>query len=473
MTSKTLHGLGRIGRLAGIFVPAAAAVLVGFQLRSAAQPAAGAAQRTGVTPGATTEGLIGLGLKFHGAADCANAKCHGAAQPAANGPPYYDEYTAFASGKNGEEPDPHSIAHQSLGGESEKGKLGAAMWTKYKQLVPNAPGTSATTSEKCLTCHALAAPKALQGPNFNIEEGVTCGSCHGPYQKWGDPHTKKVGTEWWTEAERKATKTPAAFLAKWGLYDTKNTLARADKCTSCHLAIDPKMVEAGHPQPQFEMYYYSAALYPSRHWRQEDGFNAAKLWAVGQAVSVRDAMQQLAERASNPQATDATLRQAYDQAMSHYLVFNALFTSKAVPAPANADPKNLDQWGAALQSAMAANKRPDVAKAATNLVSWTNALTPAVTAHAPSKASIAAILRTVAAQDKTVATYKDIGAEQQRGAVYALWTAYATSDPKVPEAQANPVYDQIDKLYPPKGSKNVDPAAYSAALNAIKGQLPK
>ena len=85
------------------------------------------------------------------------------------------------------------------------------------------------------------------------------------------------------------------FLDKWGFYDTKNVLARADKCTSCHLSIDPQMVEAGHPQPQFELNSYSAN-YPSRHWRQEEGFFGVKLWAVGQAVSLRDAMAQLPTR---------------------------------------------------------------------------------------------------------------------------------------------------------------------------------
>ena len=264
--------------------------------RPPAAPCAG--NRQGATPGSSTEDLFKLNLKFHGAQDCSNAKCHGTAGKPADSkepPPYYDEFTAWATGKPSQDPDPHSKAYESLGGATPKGKKGDEIWAKYKPLA-GAKEAKATDSAKCLTCHALAAPKAEQGPKFAVDEGVTCGSCHGPYQKWGDPHSKKVGNEWWAEAERKATgNNPAAFLDKWGFYDTKNIQARADKCTSCHLAIDPQMVEAGHPQPQFELNSYSAS-YPSRHWRQEEGFFGVKLWAVGQAVSLRDAMGQLATR---------------------------------------------------------------------------------------------------------------------------------------------------------------------------------
>jgi hypothetical protein len=475
----TRHTLRRVRRLAGIVLPAAAAILIGFQVRSSAQPAAGgagASSRQGATPGSSTEDLFKLNLKFHGAQDCSNAKCHGAPGKPADSkepPPYYDEFTAWATGKPSQDPDPHSKAYESLGGATPKGKKGDEIWAKYKPL-SGAKEAKATDSAKCLTCHALAAPKAPvneQGPKFAVDEGVTCGSCHGPYQKWGDPHSKKVGNEWWAEAERKATgNNPAAFLAKWGFYDTKNLQARADKCTSCHLAIDPQMVEAGHPQPQFELNSYSAS-YPSRHWRQEEGFFGVKLWAVGQAVSLRDAMGQLATRASTAGTKPESVKQAYNQAMAHYRVFSQVFAAKAVNADAGAV-QNMNQWATALQAAMAGNKLPDVAKAASNISLYVIQLTPAVTQMTPNAQTTAALLQAITSQGDTVTLFGDTGADQQRSAIYALYGGLATSPNK--PAGADAVLDLIiSGLYPPQGKTAVDPAAYQKALNDIKAKLPK
>ena len=86
----------------------------------------------------------------------------------------------------------------------------------------------------------MPAAENLQGKDFNIEEGVSCGACHGPSTKWNPPHKAKG----WTDKERKAAGTHDALLKKWGLYDTKSPLARAYMCTSCHLAIDADMVAA-------------------------------------------------------------------------------------------------------------------------------------------------------------------------------------------------------------------------------------
>jgi hypothetical protein len=412
-------------------------------------------------------------LKFHGAQDCSNAKCHGAPGKPADSkdpPPYYDEFTAWATGKPMQEPDPHSKAFESLGGATPKGKKGDEIWAKYKPLA-GAKEAKATDSAKCTTCHALAAPKNLQGPKFAVDEGVTCGSCHGPYQKWGDPHSKKVGNEWWAEAERKATgNDPVKYLDKWGFYDTKNVLARADKCTSCHLAIDPQMVEAGHPQPQFELNSYSAN-YPSRHWRQEEGFFGVKLWAVGQAVSLRDAMLQLSQRASAAGAKPESVKQAYNQAMAHARVFSPLLATKAV----NADPKDaqaFDGWVTALQGSMAKNDLPNVAKAASNLNQYAIRLTPAVTQINPNAASTTALLQAITNQGDTVTLFGNTGVEQQRSAVYALYGGLATSPNKPADSDA--VLDMIiGGLYPPQGKTEVDPAAYQKALAGIKAKLPK
>ena len=61
----------------------------------------------------------------------------------------------------------------------------------------------------------------LRGPKFDITEGVHCDGCHGPAEKWLEPHAEKG----WTHEQS----------VKLGMYDTKNFLLRAEKCVSCHL----------------------------------------------------------------------------------------------------------------------------------------------------------------------------------------------------------------------------------------------
>jgi hypothetical protein len=227
------------------------------------------------------------------------------------------------------------------------------------------------------------------------------------------------------------------------------------------------MVEAGHPQPQFELNSYSAN-YPSRHWRQEEGFFGVKLWAVGQAVSLRDAMAQLAQRASTAGTKPESVKQAYNQAMAHYRVFSQLFATKT----ANGDPKNLDQWAAALQGSMAKNDLPNVAKAAQNIRLNAIQLTPAVTQINPNAQQTVAMLQAITGQADTVTLFGDTGADQQRSAVYALYGGLATSPNKPADSDA--VLDLIiGGLYPPQGKTTVDPAAYQKALAGIKAKLPK
>jgi len=463
-TFRTHRGVHRAVCFA---VPAVAAVLVAFQVSTSAQQAGAPAPKPGVLPGAVTESMFAAQLKFHGANDCSNAKCHGAPMPVPNGPPFYDEFTKWSGGQ-----DPHQAAFESLGGNNPKGKKGQEIYAKYKALnAAAAKEANATESQKCLTCHGLAAPKPLQGPNFNVQEGVTCGSCHGPYQKWADPHGKKVGNEWWAAAERKATGTPDKFWQKWGLYDTKNVQARADKCTSCHLSIDPAMVEAGHPQPTFELNTYSAS-YPGRHWRQEEGYFGVKLWAVGQAVSLRDAMYQLAERAGAAGAKPASVEQAYNQAMAHLTVFTPLLTSGAVNAPP-ASVKGINDWGANLKSSMAAKNNAAVAAAAKNLALYAVQLTPAVAAINPNKAATVSVLNAVTGSADLPKMGK-AATEQQTAAIYSLYAGMATSPDKPADADA--VLDLITKpgnLYPAEGKTEPEPNAYKKALGDIKAKLPK
>jgi hypothetical protein len=139
-------------------------------------------------------------------------------------------------------------------------------------------------SDKCLTCHALVIPTELQGPFYQVEDGVTCEACHGPAEGWLGTHITR-GYE--------------ASL-QVGMYDTKNLVKRAEKCLACHIgtegkSVDHEMIAAGHPDLLFELDTFTALLPP--HWRKPKGdWLSARAWAVGQAVALWEAMKRLARR---------------------------------------------------------------------------------------------------------------------------------------------------------------------------------
>jgi len=445
---------GRIGRFFGLVVPVAALVLAGVQLRSGAQPAPGGLP-PGAMPGSTTESMIAKATadkyKFHGANSCKGATCHDSGKPQGASKMAMNENTLWA-GK-----DEHAKAYKTLkGGKKERVDRSLAIWAKYKGA-----GDPATPelSQKCQKCHGLLVDAPLKGQAYNITEGVTCNSCHGPYEKIRDPHSV-VG---WADKERAANgNDPVKFWDKWAFYDTKDNKARADKCTSCHLSIEAKMVEAGHPQPHFDLYIYSSEdVYKGRHWKQEKGLPGARLWAIGQGVSLRDALTQLAERASGG-AAPATVESAAKQALAHHSVFSAVFTSKAGPG----DSKNLDGWMAQVKAGLAAKDNKKMADAAKQAAGHANLLADGLKAWNPTAANAGALIQAVAGTKTTATEIGELGAEQQSNAIYALYDSIAS--PK----ETDPVLKQInDTLFPEPGK--FDAAAYGKALTDIQPKLPK
>src|SRR5205085_56753 len=134
----------------------------------------------------------------------------------------------------------------------------------------------------------LWVPAAQRGREFEPSEGVSCESCHGPASAWLGPH-----------AVKNFSRQQSVAL---GMYDTSNLILRAEKCLSCHLGttnkwVDHEMIAAGHPALVFELDSYTAVEPP--HWKQmEDPSAGVRAWSVGQAVQLRESLQQLGRRAS-------------------------------------------------------------------------------------------------------------------------------------------------------------------------------
>ena len=144
----------------GLFLGASGAILTLAMLLG---PIARADDQTSDNP--KMAALIALGHKFLGSTSCKS--CHGDPAGDPSAPPVKgSEYTVWST------LDKHHLSYATLQSDQSK-----AIATKGGYGDP-------TTSSKCLACHALDVPAALQGPDFKIAEGNTCDSCHGPAELW-------------------------------------------------------------------------------------------------------------------------------------------------------------------------------------------------------------------------------------------------------------------------------------------------
>ena len=404
-----------------------------------------------------SKSLIDTHYKFEGATGCNAAKCHGS--PAANPAPKPagNEFTTWSENDN------HTKkAYKAL--ESDDGKkILAAM---------KEPGTP-QESPLCTNCHALVVPAGQQMSKYNVREGVTCGACHGPYEKWEKPHNQPGGADGLRkECGYKvldalnmpySTSSPEhqKLLKDFGLFDTRPILARAEKCMSCHLAIDAKMVAAGHPTPLFELAYYSEIEPP--HWREPQGYWATKVWAAGQVVCLRDAMNQLADRAADASTDPKLLKDSYGQAMGHLMLLKHLAGGAAAT--------QLEAVSKDLQAADAAGDKAKLASAAITGADVASKMMGGVATLKPDAPTTAALIGLIV-KDSSIATVAGFrGAQQQAFALNALRTSFLRGGGQKTDGDA--LLKEIgDNLLGVVGDPaTFKPAEFSGNLTAVAGKL--
>src|ERR1700728_2945031 len=214
--------------------------------------------------------------KYTGPGSCASTACHGAITPQNINEVLQNEYSIWIV------QDKHARAYNALTGAVGERMAGILGLSK------------AETAPKCLACHALNPPAELRSRTFDLSEGVSCDSCHGPASGWLGPHTERN----WTHAQSAAV----------GMVDTRDIAKRTQKCLSCHLSseekfVDHEMIAAGHPDLFFELASFSAAM--PRHWEVPGGAGettGSEPWddgrelITGQAVELRESMVRLARR---------------------------------------------------------------------------------------------------------------------------------------------------------------------------------
>ncbi len=219
---------------------------------------------------------------YVGAGSCAAAACHGDVSPHFGKPVKQTEYGTWIL------QDPHARAYQSL-----ENQVSLRMATILK--LDKAP----IENDKCLSCHALAPPAAKKERDFSKREGVSCEMCHGPASGWLESHIRENSTE-------------QSVIC--GMSKLKDIEVRTMKCLECHLGtkdkeVDHKMIAAGHPDLLFQLELYSAKQPP--HWRlpddphdgdvkakDRDSSYGVRLWTIGQAVQLREALDRLERRAT-------------------------------------------------------------------------------------------------------------------------------------------------------------------------------
>ncbi|HKI11706.1 MAG TPA: multiheme c-type cytochrome [Candidatus Acidoferrum sp.] len=224
-------------------------------------------------------------IKYIGPGSCAATSCHGSVKPIAGSRILQNEYSTWIL------QDKHSRAYQALTGD-----IGERMARILKL------GNKAEEAPKCLVCHALYTTPEQRGRSFEIAEGVSCESCHGPASAWLGPHTTR---DW-----------PHEKSVALDMQDTRDVIHRTQKCLECHLGtkekfVDHEMIAAGHPDLYFELDSFSAVM--PRHWKlpresapgkpvEEPAWAGVRDWSTGQAVQLSASMDRLAWRARGERA---------------------------------------------------------------------------------------------------------------------------------------------------------------------------
>lgn len=260
--------------------------------------------------------------RYAGMARCNTKECHGA--DAAKGSPALNEYTHWKT------VDPHSKAFTTLYKAPSKA-IGQAMGV-----------AKAFDSPKCLSCHSkvVEPSRVVPGAKWAVQNGVSCEVCHGPSEKWIEPHATPKEKNWSHE-----------LSVAGGMIDLRDLHRWAATCASCHLQIDPDMIAAGHPRLHFELRDYNERT--GAHWKTEKhpsmqpGFDA-RAWTTGQAVSLSEALRNLARslKAGAPAERQKEAREqaaAYARLLKHVAGFTA-------PGEIPSDAGRLEELAAAAEA---------------------------------------------------------------------------------------------------------------------------
>lgn len=131
-----------------------------------------------------------------------------------------------------------------------------AAYEKIAKLAGVSTDAMLKGNQTCMTCHGTI----VSGKESReVEDGVSCESCHGPGSGYKDPHSEgdiKLGVQ-----------RPGYIKGlQLGMVELKNVDKRGVACVKCHYITDQKLISAGHPSGA-NFSYVSGIKKVAKHWR--------------------------------------------------------------------------------------------------------------------------------------------------------------------------------------------------------------
>jgi hypothetical protein len=430
------------------------------------------AQETAL-PILTLQGQGPQAARYTGPGSCASTTCHGSVSPRSDNRVLQNEYSTWIVR------DKHSKAYASLTGATGE-RMAAILGLKKAETAP-----------KCLACHALDVPVAERARTFDLSEGVSCENCHGPAAAWLGPHTERD----WTHQKSLAA----------GMYDTRDLAKRTEKCLSCHLGNDEKLVDhemiaAGHPDLYFELDSFSAVM--PRHWKEpgEPGEEpSADPWydvhelSTGQAIQLRESLLRLASRTRGKAWPEYSELQCYSCHHSLTTPESSWRQARGYPGRRPGDPPwnpsrytifheliaQTDGDGAAKLDAelsqlatLMSQLNPDrdaVAAAATNSARMVGDLSAKVSSTPNDSGATLRLLQKISGDADNVAAQGEHAAAQAAMALQSLFVAYDRNEKIQNSAQVRAAIGELfQELQNPSA---YDPARFAARMRQVNALL--
>jgi Cytochrome c554 and c-prime len=412
--------------------------------------------------------------RYTGPGSCASTACHGSVSPRTDNRVFQNEYSTWIVR------DKHSKAYASLQGNVGE-RMAAILGVGKAESAP-----------KCLACHALDVPATQRARTFDLSEGVSCESCHGPAAAWLGPHTERD----WTHEKSIAA----------GMYDMRDLTQRSEKCLSCHLgseekSVDHEMIAAGHPDLYFELDSFSAVM--PRHWKEPgepgepentDPWYDVRELTTGQAVQLRQSLLRLESRAHGKHWPEYSELQCYSCHHSLTLPENSWRQARGYSGRRPGDPPwnpsrytifhevifqvdggsagKLDSELARLAQLMS-QLNPDrdaVAASANNCARLVSDLSAKIGAVANDPASTLRLLRKISSDADNISAQGEHAAAQSAMAVQSLFVAYERNEKFQNSVELRAAISALfQDLQDPSA---YDPARFAGKLRQVNTLLP-
>jgi hypothetical protein len=397
--------------------------------------------------------------QFTGVAACANSGCHGSTLPLQSSRVLQNEYYTWLNS------DRHARAYNVLF-NALSARIVRNMHLKKK----------AYQETLCLDCHSTNVPASAVAGRIDVEDGVQCETCHGPAGGWRGEHTEAG----WTHAQSVAR----------GMIDLRDLRVRAHGCNRCHLGTADKevgheLIASGHPLLAFELDNYTETM--PAHWTPRKETQGVPAWAVGQAMTFRDSLANLARHARGdkwPEFSDMSC------ANSHHALEGSswrqergwngragmpawspkqwavlrLVVDRAAPS-ARAELDDAVRTVAARVARM--NDPSGVATAAEEAKRAIESALPRISALSWRDGDVRSMMRTIAGDDAV--TYDLQTAQQAALALQSLAAALTRNNPALLKS---PMTEALDAMFVEVQSKDrYEPARFAQKLAALRGTL--